>query len=297
MRGGALCRPGGVGFGQWSFAGCLPIRPPCSLRRAALNTPLTILCQTHNKIPPQTNKQNAASRLIRFVFSAMRPARWWLAAAYAVLLAGAGCQLYLPLLQGAVFNAIGGGNVGAITQDMATYAGLTAASLASSFFGGLLMERAAAAAMAPLYRRLFDHMLAQSPAALATVSPGELMARTSGDAAVMYSLLTGATYRIVEGVVLTFGSLGFLIQLLNLPYAGPRVFQCLVPVALVVSLLEAAALAAVMRPVNLRLRQAMGRMYGELRARRVWGGCFPHSRNALGAARATPCLPLLPSPR
>ena len=152
----------------------------------------------------------------------MRPARWWLLAAYLVLLAGAACQLYTPLLQGAIFNAIGASNVGAISQNMAIYAGLTAASLASSFIGGLLMERAAAAAMAPLYQRLFDHMLAQSPAALATVSPGELMARTSGDAAVMYGLLTSATYRVLEGAVLTVGSLAFLIQLFNLPYAGER---------------------------------------------------------------------------
>lgn len=192
----------------------------------------------------------------------MRPAAGWLAAAYAVLLAGAGCQLYLPLLQGAVFNAISGGNAGAVGQNMAVYAALTAASVVSTLAGGLLMEKAAAEAMAPLYRRLFDHMLAQSPAALATVSPGELMARTSGDAAVVYSLLTGATYRVVEGAALTFGSLGFLLQLFNLPYNGPRVFQALVLAALGVSLLEAAAAAVGMRPVNLRLRQAMGRMYG-----------------------------------
>jgi ABC-type multidrug transport system fused ATPase/permease subunit len=205
----------------------------------------------------------AAARLIGFVLSAMRPAAGWLAAAYAVLLAGAGCQLYLPLLQGGVFNAISGGNVGALSQSMAVYAGLTAASLASSYFGGLLMEAAASTAMQPLYRRLFDHMLAQSPTALATVSPGELMSRTSGDAAVMYSLLTLSTYRVLEGFFLAFGSLGFLIQLFNLPYAGPRVFQSLVPAAMAVSLLEAAALAGLMRPVNLKLRQAMGRMFGE----------------------------------
>jgi hypothetical protein len=142
--------------------------------------------------------------------------------------------------------------------------------------------------------------------------------------------------KIVEGAFLTFGSLGFLIRLLDQPYDGPRVFQAcalcavlhaacardcgrllsralfcalprlchallhslltpptppapqkntppttqthppptpkkttskkhkkaLIPATLALSLVEAVALAAVLRPFNRRLRQCMGRMYG-----------------------------------
>ena len=85
-----------------------------------------------------------------------------------------------------------------------------------SFAGSLLMEAGAKRSMRALYASLYDHMLSQAPAALGSISSGELMSRTSGDAAVLYSLVTFTTYRVIEGAFLTFGSLGFLMVVAQL---------------------------------------------------------------------------------
>jgi hypothetical protein len=68
--------------------------------------------------------------------------------------------------------------------------------------------------------------------------------------------------QVVEGILLFLGSLGVIIALLTLPYDGPRTFQIILPVTIIASLLEAAAVGAVVRPLNLKMRQSMGRTFG-----------------------------------
>lgn len=66
----------------------------------------------------------------------------------------------------------------------------------------------------------------------------------------------------MEGALLLLGSLGVIIALLTAPYEGPRTFQIILSTTISASLLEAVAAGALARPLNLRLRQAMGRTYG-----------------------------------
>jgi len=150
-------------------------------------------------------------RLSQFLAGVAAASPGFLAAAYVALLCSVVSQLLVPLAFAMGFQALATGDGAGLRIAAAQAAGLAAAAVLFKLLGSLLLEGFARRALRSTYAGLFDHLLFQESSFLERLAPGELMVRASGGSQTLRSLVTTVAFSAVEGVLLFFGAVVFLL--------------------------------------------------------------------------------------
>jgi ABC-type multidrug transport system fused ATPase/permease subunit len=136
---------------------------------------------------------------------------------------------------------------------------------------------------------MYAHLLYQDLSFFDRLSTGELVARTSGDSLTVRMLISDTCFAFIEALLTAAGSLAFITSSSRgLLTSSPALVAALIG-TLLLALGEAAAMGAIARRLNLRVRQALGRMFGFKCAQGS-----PLRGAAVTAATAAPALLLLP---
>jgi ABC-type multidrug transport system fused ATPase/permease subunit len=86
------------------------------------------------------------------------------------------------------------------SQTHNTNAGVVLADVALTLAGRLTLEQFARLTMTTTFRRFFEHVIFQDLPFFDRLSPGELMARTSGDSLTLRQLISVTTYSVSRSV-------------------------------------------------------------------------------------------------
>ncbi|GAX84702.1 hypothetical protein CEUSTIGMA_g12124.t1 [Chlamydomonas eustigma] len=201
-------------------------------------------------------------QLARFLAGVMAMQKNLLLAAYSLMLLALLFRLCLPRVEAAIFDAFNDLDTDLFKTQIRLWMAFVGADVMLSLLGGITLEQFSRMAMQTLFRRFFEHVVFQDLPFFDRLSPGELMARTSGDSLTVRSIVSSTCYQMFEGSVLFLGSIVMLLY-----GAGPLLLQqpgILIIFLLVVALnfLIAWALGQWLRKCNLAVRQALGRMFG-----------------------------------
>lgn len=204
----------------------------------------------------------SVTRLFMFGMGVMAIDKQLLVLSYALLLTALIIKLCLPRVEAALFDSFNELDVTLFKQNLFWWLALVALELAFSLTGRVVVELFTKKAMRTLFRRFFEHVIFQDLPFFSRLSPGELMARTSGDSLTLRSIVSSTTYQILEGVTLLVGSLIFLMA-----SAGPLLLQTpaiifIFFMMVIMNIVEGWLLGAWLRMLNLMVRQTLGKMFG-----------------------------------
>ncbi|PNH12273.1 ABC transporter B family member 5 [Tetrabaena socialis] len=158
----------------------------------------------------QQRRRPTLGQLFMFVVGVMAINKSMLLLSYSLMLCGLAARLCLPRVEAALFDAFNALDTQNFWDNLVLAVGLVVSDICLTLLGSLALEFFTRTAMRELFRRFFEHVVFQDMPFFARLSPGELMARTSGDSLTLRGIVSNTIYRLIEGVALFVGAAAFL---------------------------------------------------------------------------------------
>ena len=201
-------------------------------------------------------------RLIRFVIGIMAIEKELWLGSFILMLAGLMFRLCGPAVESSIFDAFNDLDPQLFRREIGLWLLLVVGDVTLSLCGTVVMEFFAKRAMQTLFRRFFEHIIYQDLPFFDHLSPGELMARTSGDSLTLRSLVTATTFQLLEGAILFIGGLALIIvSSTSFAMAQPAIILVFILV-IVGSIGESIAIGSWLRSCNQSVRKALGSLFG-----------------------------------
>lgn len=201
-------------------------------------------------------------RLLRFVVGVMAIEKEIWLCSFTLMLTGLLFRLCSPAVESSIFDAFNDLDPQLFKREIKLWLLLVLADVTLTLAGSIAMEFFAKKAMQTLFRRFFEHIIYQDLPFFERLSPGELMARTSGDSLTLRSLVTSATFQLLEGLILFVGGLTLIIISSNsVVMAQPAIVLVFVLVILA-SIGESMAVGSWLRKCNQSVRKSLGSLFG-----------------------------------